>query len=93
MKKYKNEPSRIIGIQFSILSPHEIEKASTAEITNRDTFINNKPVLGGLFGNKSAKRQAQSQERMAAQQMKLQKEMHDDNIKRADGFVREGKSD
>ena len=43
------KPSKIIGIQFSILSPHEIEKASAAEITNRDTYINNKPVLGGLF--------------------------------------------
>ena len=41
--------SRIIGIQFSILSPAEIRRASVAEITNRDTYINNRPVIGGLF--------------------------------------------
>jgi DNA-directed RNA polymerase II subunit RPB1 len=41
--------SKIIGIQFSILSPDEIRNTSVAEITSRDTYINNKPVLGGLF--------------------------------------------
>ena len=41
--------AKIIGIQFSILSPEEIRKNSVAEITSRDTYINNKPVLGGLF--------------------------------------------
>jgi DNA-directed RNA polymerase beta' subunit len=41
--------SRVIGIQFSILSPEEIRKSSVAEITSRDTYINNKPVIGGLF--------------------------------------------
>ena len=41
--------SKVIGIQFSILSPDEIRKGSVAEITSRDTFINNKPVIGGLF--------------------------------------------
>ena len=45
----KKHPSKIIGIQFSILSPHEIQKGSVAEIVNRDTYVNNKPVLGGLF--------------------------------------------
>ena len=49
MKKFNNEPSRIIGIQFSILSPEEIKKQSVAEIVKRDTYINNKPVVGGLF--------------------------------------------
>jgi DNA-directed RNA polymerase II subunit RPB1 len=42
-------PSKIIGIQFSILSPDEIRKGSVAEITSRDTYINNKPIIGGLF--------------------------------------------
>ena len=42
-------PSRIIGIQFSILSPDEIRKNSVVEVTSRDTYINNKPVIGGLF--------------------------------------------
>ncbi|NBT49490.1 MAG: hypothetical protein EBT07_17060 [Actinobacteria bacterium] len=41
--------SKIIGIQFSILSPEEIRNGSVAEITSRDTYVNNKPVIGGLF--------------------------------------------
>ena len=45
----KKKSSKIIGIQFSILSPEEIRKGSVAEITTRDTYINNKPVIGGLF--------------------------------------------
>jgi DNA-directed RNA polymerase II subunit RPB1 len=42
-------PSKIIGIQFSILSPEEIRNGSVAEINSRDTYVNNKPVIGGLF--------------------------------------------
>jgi DNA-directed RNA polymerase II subunit RPB1 len=42
-------PSKIIGIQFSILSPEEIRKMSVAQITSKDTYINNKPVVGGIF--------------------------------------------
>lgn len=42
-------PSKIIGIQFSILSPDEIRKSSVAHITSRDTYVNNKPVINGLF--------------------------------------------
>jgi DNA-directed RNA polymerase II subunit RPB1 len=45
----KMEPSKIIGIQFSVLSPEEIRASSVAEIVSRDTYINNKPVMGGLF--------------------------------------------
>ena len=45
----KDNVSKIIGIQFSLLSPEEIRKGSVAEITSRDTYINNKPVIGGLF--------------------------------------------
>lgn len=41
--------SKVIGIQFSIPSPDEIRRSSVAEITNRDTYINNRPVIGGLF--------------------------------------------
>jgi DNA-directed RNA polymerase II subunit RPB1 len=32
-----------------MLSPEEIRKNSVAEITSRDTYNNNKPVIGGLF--------------------------------------------
>jgi len=42
-------PSKIVGVQFSILSPEEIRKNSVVEVTSRDTYINNKPVVGGLF--------------------------------------------
>ena len=49
MSNIEKNISKIIGIQFSVLSPEEIEKGSVAEIVNRDTYVNNKPVLGGLF--------------------------------------------
>ena len=47
--KHSARVSKIIGIQFSILSPEEIRKNSVAEIVSRDTYINNNPVIGGLF--------------------------------------------
>jgi len=49
MEKNENNVSRIIGIQFSLLSPDEIRRGSVAEIVSRDTYVNNKPVIGGLF--------------------------------------------
>ena len=50
LKMYqKQKPSIIIGVQFSILSPDEIRKNSVVQITSPDTYINNKPVIGGLF--------------------------------------------
>lgn len=45
----KTRCSKIIGIQFSILSPEEIRRGSVAEITSRETYASNKPVIGGLF--------------------------------------------
>lgn len=45
----KPRVSKIVGIQFSMLSPEEIRKGSVSEITSRDTFVGNKPVIGGLF--------------------------------------------
>ena len=47
--KIKQQPSKIVGIQFSIMSPDEILRNSVAEITSRDTYIGTKPVIGGLF--------------------------------------------
>ena len=44
-----NNISKIIGLQFSILSPEEILNGSVAEITSKKTYINNKPVIGGIF--------------------------------------------
>jgi DNA-directed RNA polymerase II subunit RPB1 len=45
----KKAASKIVGIQFSVLSPEEIRKCSVAEITSRDTYSNNVPVIGGMF--------------------------------------------
>ena len=39
--------SKIIGIQFSILSPEEIVRNSVAEITSKDTYNGIKPKIGG----------------------------------------------
>jgi DNA-directed RNA polymerase II subunit RPB1 len=41
--------SSIIGIQFSIMSPDQIRKSSVAKITSKETYNNNKPVIGGVF--------------------------------------------
>ena len=49
MNVSKPRVSKIVGIQFSILSPDEIRKGSVTEITSRDTYVGNKPVIGGLF--------------------------------------------
>jgi DNA-directed RNA polymerase II subunit RPB1 len=45
----KVAPSRIIGIQFSMLSPEEIRKNAVVEVKTRDTYVNNKPLPEGLF--------------------------------------------
>jgi len=48
-KNVQQQPSRIIGIQFGLLSPESIKRNSVVQIESRDTYINNKPVTGGLF--------------------------------------------
>ena len=48
-KSEEEMTSRIIGIQFGLLSPEEIRKNSVVEVTSRDTYNNDKPVIGGLF--------------------------------------------
>jgi DNA-directed RNA polymerase beta' subunit len=45
----KIAPSRIIGIQFGMLSPEEIERNAVVEVKTRDTYVNNKPLPEGLF--------------------------------------------
>lgn len=42
-------PAKIIGIQFSIFSPEEIERYSVVEVTNKETYVGIKPKIGGLF--------------------------------------------
>jgi len=39
----------IVGVQFSILSPDEIERSSVVEITTQTTHEGNEPKIGGLF--------------------------------------------
>ncbi len=41
--------STVLGIQFSILSPEEIRKSSVVEVTNKETYVNNKAVVNGMF--------------------------------------------
>lgn len=47
--QHEIRPSRIIGIQFSMLSPEEIRRNSVVHITNRNTYSNGKPDVNGLF--------------------------------------------
>jgi DNA-directed RNA polymerase II subunit RPB1 len=49
MSAMNKTPSKIIGIQFSLFSPEEIERNSVAEITNKETYNGIKPKIGGLF--------------------------------------------
>ena len=39
----------IVGIQFGIFSPEEIERRSVVEVTNAGTYDGNEPRIGGLF--------------------------------------------
>lgn len=39
----------VVGIQFGIFSPDEIERRSVVEITNAGTYDGNEPRIGGLF--------------------------------------------
>ena len=43
------QDSTILGIQFGLFSPEEIRKSSVAEITSKETYVNNKAVVGGMF--------------------------------------------
>ena len=40
-----NNPSKIIGIQFSVFSPEEIEKYSVVEVSNKETYVERNPRL------------------------------------------------
>jgi DNA-directed RNA polymerase II subunit RPB1 len=47
--KATSDVESIIGIQFGIFSPEEIERRSVVEITSKDTYEGNEPKIGGLF--------------------------------------------
>ena len=40
---------KVVGLQFSLLSPEEIEKRSVAEIVTQETYEGDNPKIGGLF--------------------------------------------
>ena len=44
-----NNINKVIGVQFSILSPEEIVNSAVAEITTQETYDGNTPKIGGLF--------------------------------------------
>ena len=44
-----SEVEPILGIQFSIFSPEEIERRSVVEIVSNATYEGNEPKIGGLF--------------------------------------------
>ena len=46
---YTENVNKVIGLQFGLFSPEEIIRRSAAEITTQETYVNNEPVIGGLF--------------------------------------------
>ena len=44
-----NDIDTVVGIQFSVLSPEEIERRSAAEIVTQETYDGDNPKTGGLF--------------------------------------------
>ncbi len=47
--KASSDVEPIIGVQFGIFSPEEIEKRSVVEITTQHMYDGNEPRIGGLF--------------------------------------------
>ena len=49
---FENDIETIKAIQFTIMSPDEIEKKSVCEIVSTDTYSGNDPIIGGLFDSR-----------------------------------------
>lgn len=47
--EYQSNIDRVVGLQFSLLSPEEILNRSVAEITTQETYEGENPKIGGLF--------------------------------------------
>jgi DNA-directed RNA polymerase II subunit RPB1 len=47
--KHSSDVETIVGIQFGIFSPDEIERRSVVEVLTKDTYDGNDPKIGGLF--------------------------------------------
>ena len=50
--EYTADINKVIGVQFSIMSPDEIRKRSVVEVVTQETYIGNEPVIGGLFDSR-----------------------------------------
>ena len=49
MSAFEPETKDIKSVQFSIMSPDEIRNRSVVEITKHDTYVQDTPVIKGLF--------------------------------------------
>lgn len=47
--QHSSDVESIVGVQFSILSPEEIERSSVVEITTHASYEGTEPMIGGLF--------------------------------------------
>ena len=47
--KTSSDVESIVGIQFGIFSPEEIERRSVVEVTMKETYNGSEPYIGGLF--------------------------------------------
>jgi len=47
--QHSSDIESVVGVQFSILSPEEIERSSVVEITSHTPYEGNEPKIGGLF--------------------------------------------
>ena len=47
--KYNSDIEKVVGVQFSVMSPDEIKRRSVAEIVTQETYDGDIPKIGGLF--------------------------------------------
>ena len=47
--QHSSDIESVVGVQFSVLSPEEIERSSVVEITTQTPYEGNEPKIGGLF--------------------------------------------
>lgn len=49
---FENDIESVKAIQFTVMSPEEIENKSVCEIVSTDTYSANDPIIGGLFDSR-----------------------------------------
>jgi len=47
-----NVYNKVVGVQFSVLSPEEIMNSSVTEVFTQETYVGNIPKVGGLFDSR-----------------------------------------